>query len=76
VDIQYSELPGTAQLAYAEVLDNALTSDINSGTGFTFLLRKKECKGSDSLKLTNLGLQPKILTIQLSANLTLLEFFR
>jgi hypothetical protein len=33
------------------------------------------CKGSESLKSTDLGFQPEIPTVQLSASLTLLEFF-
>lgn len=37
----YTELAGTANLSYAEVLDNALIRDVATGTGFTFLRRKK-----------------------------------
>ncbi len=37
----YADLPGSARLAYAELLDNALIRDVATGTGFTFLRRKK-----------------------------------
>jgi len=37
----YTELNGTAALAYAEALDNALIRDVATGTGFTFLHREK-----------------------------------
>ena len=37
----YAELPGSASLAYAEVLDNALSRHIETGEGFTFTSQKR-----------------------------------
>lgn len=38
---EYTELSGSAQLAYAEVLDNALARAIQTGEGFTFTSQKR-----------------------------------
>ncbi len=38
---EYTELSGSAQLAYAEVLDNALARGIQTGEGFTFTSQKR-----------------------------------
>ena len=37
----YTELSGSAHLAYAEILDSALSRDAATGAGFSFLLRKR-----------------------------------
>ena len=37
----YAELPGSASLAYAEALDNALSRHIETGEGFTFTSQKR-----------------------------------
>ena len=41
MDKQYTELSGSAALAYAEVLDNALTKDVVTGEGFSFISAKR-----------------------------------
>jgi len=41
MDKQYTELSGSAALAYAEVLDNALAKDVVTGEGFSFISAKR-----------------------------------
>ena len=40
----YIQLDGSAQLAYAEVLDNALARGIQTGEGFSFISAKRGFK--------------------------------
>ncbi len=39
---EYTELSGSARLAYADVLDNAMARELDTGVGFNFLKRKKK----------------------------------
>jgi hypothetical protein len=55
----YTELDGSAALAYAEVLDNALSKDIVTGEGFSFISAKRPTSAGKYWYLQHTLPQPK-----------------
>jgi hypothetical protein len=55
----YTELDGSASLAYAEVLDNALSKDILTGEGFSFIAAKRPTSAGNYWYLQHTLPQPK-----------------
>lgn len=59
MDRLYTELDGTASLAYAEVLDNALSKDIVTGEGFSLISAKRPTSAGTYWYLQHTLPQPK-----------------